>query len=520
MGKSTDVKRRDRELPRMRGYILGAGIALAAMLAMGPCEAQHVDVAQRMLDGVVYVECDISFKGKVVIGESGTGFLVGNGDHIVTNNHVVTDCDSQHPVVALKGILKHEFFEQLQQGKIPAEFQAVFDANPEVKKALDAAVAAKDESALENVLVKIADYVSTKEAKDLFPYMQQALFVQVLGKSSKEPVTFPATMVWNSDNASDRVRESGVDAAVLRLDRPVPGGVPVTFAPGSSANVGDPVYVVGFPGASFNFVDSNKLSPAMKRGIISKQGGESPYRTEEAKKQGWPGAPVIETDAAINHGNSGGPLYNEAGDVIGINTYKSAESGVTGIGWAQDVVVIFPVLQDLGIPVPQPSHKALSWFDTNKDLVWKVGIGAGALIIIGLLFLTLRRPGRGTTVVAARDAGSRSLAPPAGGGLIVGRSGQFKGVSLKVPQSGLVLGRDPASDGHLSFSEDSDISRRHCSIEYDSQSRAFRVTDLGSRNGTFTLPDERRLTSHQTAIVQPGRAIRLGTDNSFELVAH
>ena len=103
---------------------------------------------------------------------------------------------------------------------------------------------------------------------------------------------------------------------------------------------------------------------------------------------------------------------------------------------------------------------------------------------------------------------------------IVGRSGQFRGVSVPLPPGGLILGRDPPAEGRLSFAETSDVSRRHCSIVYDEASRRFKVTDFGSSNGTFTIPDEHKLAANQAALCRSGQIIRLGRENVFELVAN
>jgi predicted component of type VI protein secretion system len=129
---------------------------------------------------------------------------------------------------------------------------------------------------------------------------------------------------------------------------------------------------------------------------------------------------------------------------------------------------------------------------------------------LGVIFVT------GLVLFGKKRARARA---PAVVGAIIGRSGEFRGVSLAVPATGLVLGRDSAKDGHLSFSDDSDVSRRHCSIEFDSRTQLFRVVDLGSSNGTFTLPDEKRLTAHTIATLKPGEAIRLGRNNAFDLVS-
>jgi len=84
-------------------------------------------------------------------------------------------------------------------------------------------------------------------------------------------------------------------------------------------------------------VESNKYVPTMKRGIVSKLGGESPFLSDEGRAKGLKGTPVIETDAAIGPGNSGGPLLNRAGQVVGIVTAlanPADEKFFVGLGFA------------------------------------------------------------------------------------------------------------------------------------------------------------------------------------------
>lgn len=56
---------------------------------------------------------------------------------------------------------------------------------------------------------------------------------------------------------------------------------------------------------------------------------------------------LLQTDAAINGGNSGGPLLNAAGEVIGINTVKYAASGVEGMGYAIPISSAKPIIESI-----------------------------------------------------------------------------------------------------------------------------------------------------------------------------
>jgi serine protease Do len=119
--------------------------------------------------------------------------------------------------------------------------------------------------------------------------------------------SLPATLVG---------RDTVNDIALLRV-HPVHPLTAVHFGPSRSARIGDWVIAIGNPYG---------LGGTVTAGIVSARGrdldedGSSDY---------------IQTDAAINRGNSGGPLFNMSGQVVGINTaIYSPSGGSVGIGFA------------------------------------------------------------------------------------------------------------------------------------------------------------------------------------------
>ena len=91
--------------------------------------------------------------------------------------------------------------------------------------------------------------------------------------------------------------------------------------------VGDTVFAIGAP------LDSSIFSGTVTRGILSGKDRLIERSTSNSYTADWI-MKVIQTDTAINSGNSGGPLCNSNGQVIGINNMKLGSTGVEGMGFA------------------------------------------------------------------------------------------------------------------------------------------------------------------------------------------
>ena len=112
------------------------------------------------------------------------------------------------------------------------------------------------------------------------------------------------------------------DLAVVKVDAPASMIHPLQLGDSSALRVGDGVIAIGSPFQLQETVTSGIVS-ALHRSISSP--GQQPFTISDS----------IQTDAAINKGNSGGPLLNTAGAVVGVNSQIRSESGDNaGIGFA------------------------------------------------------------------------------------------------------------------------------------------------------------------------------------------
>ena len=120
--------------------------------------------------------------------------------------------------------------------------------------------------------------------------------------------------------------EGSADLAVLRLTAPAGDVAPLRFDEAGSLRVGDPVVAIGTPFG---------LQGSLSSGIVSG------LRRQIDSPNGFAITGVIQTDAALNPGNSGGPLLDLQGRVVGVATQIATEGGRNeGIGFAvpSDVV--------------------------------------------------------------------------------------------------------------------------------------------------------------------------------------
>ena len=127
---------------------------------------------------------------------------------------------------------------------------------------------------------------------------------------------------WNGKTFSASVvgTDASTDLAVLKVDAPVSQLFPLSLGDSSNLVVGDQVVAIGSPFG---------LEGTVTAGIVSALHREMTSPNHFAIDNS------IQTDAAINHGNSGGPLLNAQGKVVGVNSQIESNSGGNeGVGFA------------------------------------------------------------------------------------------------------------------------------------------------------------------------------------------
>ena len=168
-----------------------------------------------------------------------------------------------------------------------------------------------------------------------------------------------------------------VDLAVVKVDvdRPLPA---LQWGDSESLQVGDPVLTIGNPLG---------LGMSVSAGIVSALNRDI---------QDTPFDDYIQTDAAINHGNSGGPMVDLDGKVIGVDTalYNPDESGgFIGIGFAIPARTAKFVVDRL----LDPSHPKPGWLGFNlQDMTTELAEALGV-------------PGEKGSIIASLDAGGPAI---------------------------------------------------------------------------------------------------------------
>ena len=136
-------------------------------------------------------------------------------------------------------------------------------------------------------------------------------------------IVYDGTVIWADNN---------IDLAIIKIS--ASNLDYINLGDSDNIRLADEVYAIGNPiGIEFQRTVTKGIISGINRTIKIKDEQES-YMED-----------LIQTDATINEGNSGGPLINETGELIGINTVKIENAD--GIGFAVPVNIIKPILEKL-----------------------------------------------------------------------------------------------------------------------------------------------------------------------------
>ena len=154
----------------------------------------------------------------------------------------------------------------------------------------------------------------------------------VINGGNKFKITFTDGSDANADLVSG---DEYYDIAVLKVDKDKIKSVSVI---GNSSNLelGDTVFTVGAPlGKEYMGTITKGIVSGINR-MVSVELGSGSYLME-----------VVQTDAPINSGNSGGPICNIKGEVVGITSSKLAGTGIEGMGFAIPINAVMDVIENI-----------------------------------------------------------------------------------------------------------------------------------------------------------------------------
>ncbi|MDR0490420.1 MAG: trypsin-like peptidase domain-containing protein [Oscillospiraceae bacterium] len=234
----------------------------------------------------------------VSTGYVGTGFIVTPDGYLVTNAHVVeTDQDELYYSFAVSNLMSEvesevtDFVEQMRR----EGYQLTSD----------------EIEAMYGALFTL--YAQNFDIKNIQPH-----YFCFMG--NVQPGADISTKGMLMDLRKVGTPSSSRDIAILKMDGNNFPTVPL--GDDSTLKTGDEIYAMGYPAIAtvYGVVDAPHAmqEPTLTRGIVS------------AKKQWNDGGSIIQMDAAIHGGNSGGPLFNAKGEVVGINTFGLVDPGTGG----------------------------------------------------------------------------------------------------------------------------------------------------------------------------------------------
>ena len=352
----------------------------------------------------------------------------------------------------------------------------------------------------------------------------------VIGYANKVHVVFDDVDSDSTVSAKVlKIFDNGLDLAILRLEAPTTLRKPLPLRSAESVDIMTSVYALGFPGIAD---DSSGYLPSTTDDVTITEGKVT---KEQFQAQG---SNYLQVDAAISSGNSGGPLVDETGAVIGINSMVSDPSYGTGLGYALYIDYAIDYFNTMGypytlasdavptgepvnsgspdvtgapVPSPEPMPAPVGWY---VYLAIGVAVAAAAAVVYLLIDKKKKQSAPadpGYTVPVGKPAeanrGGRQITS-------IGQTNVLGGKTYSVSGK-IVIGRDPAACQVVFPAKTPGISGKHCAVQELAQGVV--VTDLGSSYGTF-LENGTKMEPNKPYTILTGEAFFLASkDNGFRV---
>jgi len=301
------------------------------------------------------VPTDEWYSWEVRYGASGSGFVVTSDGYIITNAHVVSFSDE---------LIRYNLIDRA----IGKEFDYYREAT-----GLE-----PDEQEMRSIADYVMDYGRvTNSQKSIYAALGVTIpgvnMLSVARQADIRKVGSPIDAVFRGG--------MGNDVAILKISQ---DNLPtVKLGDSDEVQLAERIFIIGYPGvATFHplLEKESEIEPTLTAGIIS------------AEKTTKGGLKVLQTDTAITHGNSGGPAFNEKGEVIGIATFGSIDpttgQEIAGFNFLIPINLAKEFLREMNIAnIPGPVNEH---FEKGMRFFWN---GQYDKAIIELEIVTRLYPG-------------------------------------------------------------------------------------------------------------------------------